>query len=149
MTKTWAAAVSNHRSTPSSGSSSPSAATCGEELRIVDDEQALPLREPCARRPPNGRNHPLERLARHRLAGGVAHHAALLEQIVERAHLGLLRYSHSIVAGGFDVTSSTTRLTPGISFTIRAEIVSTRSYGSRAQSAVIASSLVTARITIG
>src|SRR5437588_986755 len=58
-------------------------------------------------------------------------------------------YSHSIVAGGFDVTSSTTRLTPGISFTIRAETVSTRSYGSRAQSAVIASSLVTARITIG
>ena len=58
-------------------------------------------------------------------------------------------YSHSIVAGGFDVTSSTTRLTPGISFTSRAEIVSTRSYGSRAQSAVIASSLVTARITIG
>jgi len=58
-------------------------------------------------------------------------------------------YSHSIVAGGFDVTSSTTRLTPGISFTIRAEIVSTRSYGSRAQSAVIASSLVTARITTG
>jgi len=60
-----------------------------------------------------------------------------------------LPYSHSIVAGGFDVTSSTTRFTPGISFTMRAEIVSTRSYGSLAQSAVIASSLVTARITIG
>ena len=29
-------------------------------------------------------------------------------------------YSHSIVAGGFDVTSSTTRFTPGISLTIRA-----------------------------
>ena len=58
-------------------------------------------------------------------------------------------YSHSIVAGGFDVTSSTTRFTPGISFTILAEMVSTRSYGSRAQSAVMASSLVTARITIG
>src|SRR5215471_4240553 len=58
-------------------------------------------------------------------------------------------YSHSIVAGGFDVTSSTTRFSPGISFTMRAEIVSTRSYGSLAQSAVIASSLVTARITIG
>ncbi len=58
-------------------------------------------------------------------------------------------YSHSIVAGGFDVTSSTTRLTAGISLTIRDEIVSIRSYGSRAQSAVIASSLVTARSTIG
>jgi hypothetical protein len=34
------------------------------------------------------------------------------------------RYSHSIVAGGFDVTSSTTRLTAGISFTMREEIVS-------------------------
>ena len=51
-------------------------------------------------------------------------------------------YSHSIVAGGFDVTSSTTRFTPGISLTIRPEIVSIRSYG-------IASSLVTARMTIG
>src|SRR6185312_3529532 len=58
-------------------------------------------------------------------------------------------HSHSMVAGGFDVTSSTTRFTPGISLTIRPEIVSIRSYGSRAQSAVIASSLVTARITIG
>jgi hypothetical protein len=36
-------------------------------------------------------------------------------------------YSHSIVAGGFDVTSSTTRFTPGISFTMRLEIVSSRS----------------------
>ena len=59
------------------------------------------------------------------------------------------RYSHSIVAGGFDVTSSTTRFTPAISLTIRPEIVSIRSYGSLAQSAVIASSLVTARITTG
>src|SRR5262249_18180905 len=58
-------------------------------------------------------------------------------------------HSHSIVAGGFEVTSRTTRLTAGISFTIRDETSSTRSYGSRAQSAVIASSDVTARITIG
>ena len=65
---------------------------------------------------------------------------------VERRPAG---YSHSMVAGGFDVTSSTTRFTPTISFTIRPEIVSIRSYGSLAQSAVIASSLVTARITTG
>jgi hypothetical protein len=58
-------------------------------------------------------------------------------------------YSHSIVAGGFDVTSSTTRFTPGISLTIRLEMISIRSYGRRAQSAVIASSEVTARITTG
>src|SRR5439155_20038774 len=120
-----------------------------EELGVVDDEQPLSLREARARCAPNGLDDPLERVARGRLAGVMANHAALLEEVVQGAHLGLLRYSHSIVAGGFDVTSSTTRLTPGISFTMRAEIVSTRSYGRRAQSAVIASSLVTARITIG
>jgi len=38
------------------------------------------------------------------------------------------RYSHSIVAGGFEVTSRTTRFTPGISLTIRAEIVSSNSF---------------------
>lgn len=32
------------------------------------------------------------------------------------------RYSHSIVPGGFDVTSSTTRLTPGTSFVMRFEM---------------------------
>jgi len=58
-------------------------------------------------------------------------------------------YSHSIVEGGFDETSSATRFTPGISLMIRLEIVSSRSYGRRAQSAVMASSLVTARMTIG
>ena len=58
-------------------------------------------------------------------------------------------YSHSIVAGGFDERSSATRLTPGISLMTLLEIVSRRSYGSRAQSAVIASSEVNARITIG
>src|SRR5262245_56872455 len=36
----------------------------------------------------------------------------------------LCSYTHSIVAGGFEVTSRTTRLTPGISLTIRDEIVS-------------------------
>ena len=58
-------------------------------------------------------------------------------------------YSHSMVPGGLDVTSSTTRLTPGTSAMMRFESCSTSSYGRRAQSAVIASSLVTARMTIG
>src|SRR5262249_43942650 len=58
-------------------------------------------------------------------------------------------HSHSIVAGGFDVTSRTTRLTSGISLTMREATSSTSSYGRRAQSAVIASSEVTARIAIG
>src|SRR5215218_3348906 len=58
-------------------------------------------------------------------------------------------YSHSIVAGGFEEMSSATRLTSRISLIMRLETRSRRSYGSRAQSAVIASSEVTARITIG
>ena len=60
-----------------------------------------------------------------------------------------LAHSHSIVPGGFDVMSSTTRLIPGTSLMTRLLIVSSTSYGMRAQSAVIASSLVTARRTIG
>src|SRR5919201_3433036 len=58
-------------------------------------------------------------------------------------------YSHSMVAGGFELRSRATRFTPGISLMIRDEIASSTSYGSRAQSAVIASSDVTARITTG
>src|SRR5215218_5008094 len=53
-------------------------------------------------------------------------------------------YSHSIVPGGLLVMSSTTRLTSRISLIMREAIRSSRSYGSRAQSAVIASSDVTA-----
>lgn len=59
---------------------------------------------------------------------------------------GLVTYSHSIVAGGFDVQSSTTRLMPFTSLMIRLEILSRTSYGIRAQSAVIPSIDVTARI---
>ena len=59
------------------------------------------------------------------------------------------RYSHSMVAGGLLVTSSTTRLTSGTSLVIRVEIRASTSSGSRAQSAVIASSLVTGRSTTG
>src|SRR4051812_49799206 len=58
-------------------------------------------------------------------------------------------HSHSMVAGGLELKSRATRLTPGISLMMRLEIVSSRSYGRRAQSAVIASSEVTARMTIG
>src|SRR6476646_11076624 len=55
-------------------------------------------------------------------------------------------HSHSIVAGGFDEMSYTTRFTPETSLTIRLEIFARTSYGSFAQSAVIPSSDVTARI---
>jgi len=55
-------------------------------------------------------------------------------------------YSHSIVDGGFDVTSYRTRLTFWTSLTIRTEIFSSTSHGMRAQSDVIPSIDVTARI---
>jgi predicted nucleic acid-binding Zn-ribbon protein len=58
-------------------------------------------------------------------------------------------YSHSIVPGGLLVTSRTTRFTSGTSLVIRVEIRASTSCGSRAQSAVIASSLVTGRSTTG
>src|SRR6516162_11611023 len=58
-------------------------------------------------------------------------------------------YSHSMVPGGLLVTSSTTRLISGTSLVIRVAIVVSTASGSRAQSAVMASSLVTGRSTTG
>ena len=80
--------------------------------------------------------------------------AALVAQVAGRSLPGGLRplvarYSHSIVPGGLDVTSSVTRLISLTSFVIRVEIFSSTSYGRRAQSAVIASSEVTGRRTTG
>ncbi len=54
-----------------------------------------------------------------------------------------------MVPGGLLVTSYATRFTPGTSLMMRDAIRSSRSCGRRAQSAVMASSDVTARITIG
>jgi hypothetical protein len=61
----------------------------------------------------------------------------------------LVAYSHSMVPGGLLVTSSTTRLTSPTSLVIRVEILASTSYGTRVQSAVIASSEETGRSTIG
>ena len=58
-------------------------------------------------------------------------------------------YSHSMVPGGFEVTSSTTRLTSGTWLVILFEMRASTSYGTRVQSAVIASSEETGRSTIG
>src|SRR5687767_1316600 len=55
-------------------------------------------------------------------------------------------YSHSIVAGGFELMSYTTRLMPLTSLTMREDIDASRSCGRRAQSAVIPSRLSTARM---
>src|SRR4029453_9931699 len=68
-------------------------------------------------------------------AGGIRRQRARALHALPAAGLG---YSPSIGGGGFDVMSYTTRLTAGISFTMRPETVSRRSCGSRAQSAVIA-----------
>src|SRR6202034_1798729 len=59
------------------------------------------------------------------------------------------RHSHSMVPGGFDVTSRATRFTPSTSLMTREAMRSTRAYGRRAQSAVMASPLFTARLSIG
>jgi len=61
-----------------------------------------------------------------------------------RAKSGL-PHSHSIVPGGFDVMSYTTRLIPLTSFTMRLEMVFNTSWGRGTQSAVIPSSECTAR----
>jgi hypothetical protein len=60
-----------------------------------------------------------------------------------------LLHSHSMVPGGLLVMSNATRLTPATSLMMRLLVRSSRSYGKRAQSAVIASSEVTALITMG
>ena len=57
-------------------------------------------------------------------------------------------YSHSIVAGGFPEMSYTTREIPGTSLTMRRETTSRNSYGSRAQCAVMKSTVSTARSAI-
>src|SRR5262249_61742142 len=56
-----------------------------------------------------------------------------------------LTHSHSIVAGGFDEMSYTTRFTPWTSLVMRLEMRASSSCGSGAQSAVIASRLVPQR----
>jgi hypothetical protein len=58
-------------------------------------------------------------------------------------------YSHSMVPGGFEVMSIATRFTPGTSAMMRLARLSITSWGNRAQSAVMASSLTTARTTTG
>src|SRR5689334_12664464 len=61
-------------------------------------------------------------------------------------HISSRPHSHSIVDGGLELMSNTTRFTPRTSFTMREEIRARSSCGSLAQSAVIPSRLSTARI---
>src|SRR5690606_38502434 len=80
------------------------------------------------------------------LAGGQGHGGARPPAPASRLHGP---HSHSIVPGGLLVTSRTTRLISGTSLVIREEIRASTSYGTRAQSAVMASSLDTGRSTMG
>ena len=91
-----------------------------------------------------GRRHSVGR-PRYARGSFLAAHSHLIR--VRRSFLAA--HSHSMVPGGLLVMSYATRFTPATSLMIRFDIVSSRSYGSRAQSAVIASSLVTARMMIG
>ena len=77
----------------------------------------------------------------------VGHGLTITQRITCASERGC--YSHSIVPGGLEEISSATRLTPSTSLMMRVEMRSRRSYGRRAQSAVMASSLVTARMMIG
>ena len=70
------------------------------------------------------------------------------EERLERSRPPAGAHSHSMVAGGFDEMSYTTRFTPWTSFVIRLEMRASSSCGSGAQSAVIASRLVTQRSAI-
>ena len=70
--------------------------------------------------------------------------AVLFRATVDRHFLVDLTPTRSCPAA-CDVMSYTTRFTPGTSFTMRLVMRASTSYGSRAQSAVIASSAVTAR----
>ena len=74
---------------------------------------------------------------------------ALFRVELDDAGPGLGAHSHSMVPGGLLVTSSTTRLTSATSLVMREEIRASTSYGTRVQSAVIASSEETGRRTIG
>lgn len=92
---------------------------------------------------------PCHKVARFRLK------AKVLNQIRENRdwpalflHAGrrvLTVYSHSMVAGGFDETSYTTRFTPSTSLVMRVEMRLMMSKGTSAQSAVMPSSLSTSR----
>src|SRR3954470_23756413 len=75
------------------------------------------------------------------------HQSTLVKSAINNRH-SALPYSHSIVDGGLELMSYTTRLMPWTSLTIRDEMVASRSCGRRAQSAVMPSRLSTARMAM-
>src|SRR5688572_25386669 len=67
------------------------------------------------------------------------------QELAEEFHRLSRPHSHSIVAGGFPEMSYTTCEIPFTSFTMRREQMSRKSYGRRAQCAVMKSMVSTAR----
>lgn len=102
-----------------------------------DDEDRQPINVTCSQRGPKAMNAISKRLCGYQYPGVIR---------TDRTGVG---YSHSMVAGGLELISYTTRLMPCTSFVILLLTFWRRSYGRRAQSAVIASSLTTARRMIG
>ena len=93
---------------------------------------------------------------RHAQRLGAREERLVLDRAVEQRELGMemqvgegsrhpRAYSHSIVAGGFEEMSYTTRETPFTSLVMRLDARDSSSWGRCAQSAVIASTEVTAR----
>ena len=111
----------------------------GRRVRVPD---TLPDGRPTRRcgPPPAGRPPQNADAAARKLSGGVG---------VSGSGEGPWGHSHSMVPGGLLVTSRTTRLTSATSLVMRVEMRASTSYGSRVQSAVIASSDETGRSTIG
>ena len=82
------------------------------------------------RRARRGRGRPCRRRRGPGVAGGrvrLKSDSPGLSVLAESGEAGIRAYSHSIVAGGFEVRSRATRLTPGTSLTIRLAIVSSSS----------------------
>src|SRR5690606_29673541 len=122
----------------------------GARDQIARGNVGLPLRPPLL--PRGGRRSGRDRLSmdapgRGKAAGDHDGQAESDDPSRFRSWLRGAHHSHSIVPGGLEVMSYVTRLIPFTSFTIRFAERSSTSYGSRAQSAVIPSTLVTARNT--
>ena len=101
------------------GRASPRAARgrCGARGGCGRGRGAVGRRQRCRRRGPG----------RRRGGAGVADPRKRGEAEATPAALRRLAYSHSIVAGGLELRSSATRLTPGTSLTMRLEIASSSS----------------------
>jgi hypothetical protein len=110
-------------------------------VELHGSEEVAVVREG-GRRHPQGAGPLEERLD---LDGAVEERVLAVEVEVDEGRGRHRAYSHSIVAGGFEDTSYTTRLMPFTSLMMRLAIEPRTASGNRAQSAVMASTDVTHR----